>query len=644
MTVIGSNISALRAANASTKAQSDLSTAMERLSTGKRINSAKDDAAGLAIASRMTSQIKSMGIAVRNANDGISMAQTAEGALSEVTNMLQRMKELATQAANGTLGTSERKALQAEVSQLTAQIDDIAKSTNFNGLKLLDGTAKNIKLQTGASAGDTVSVSMGSVSTNALGLNGYRVEGQLTTGRVGDTLAAVAKGDITLNGKAAFAADLTAATDTAKALAKAVNDNSAKTGVSATAYNTLTGNSVSSSGVEAGKLEINDVEVSGANAEELVKNINRDVAGVTATLKDGKITLSNDTGIAIKIGGTTPGQAGFEAGTFQGFVALSSNDGSPVVVGKGKDGSDTDFASVGLNQTAANGAVTGIKASADALDESDDLKINGVTIGKSSDASAASKAAAINAASGETGVQASARNQVTLDIDLTAVAPDEFSINGTVVDLSAATDTAAVVKSINEAQVSGIKASTDADGKLVLTSDTGQDITIKDDGAFTTAVTNVDGTTGVSDGSAASRGQLTLSSQSGADIRVQGSAATLEKVGLTAQGGEDGKLAGGISIATQDAATQALSAIDAALDKVSATRGDLGAVQNRLEVTVNNLTTTSTNLADARSRIEDADFSAESTALAKAQILSQASTAMLAQANQSQQGVMKLLG
>jgi len=504
MTVIGSNISALRAANASTKAQSDLSTAMERLSTGKRINSAKDDAAGLAIASRMTSQIKSMGIAVRNANDGISMAQTAEGALGEVTNMLQRMKELATQAANGTLGSSERKALQAEVSQLTAQIDDIAKSTNFNGLKLLDGSAKNIKLQTGASAGDTVSVSMGPVSTNALGLNGYRVEGQLTTGRVGATLAAVAKGDITLNGKAAFATDLTATADTAKALAKAVNDNSAKTGVSATAYNTLTGGSVSSSGVEAGKLEINDVEVSGANAEELVKNINRDVAGVTATLKDGKITLSNDTGIAIKIGGTTPGQAGFEAGTFQGFVALSSNDGSPVVVGKGKDGSDTDFASVGLNQTAANGAVTGIKASEDALDENDDLKINGVTIGKSSDASAASKAAAINAASGETGVQASARNQVTLDIDLTAVAADEFHINGTLVDLSGATDTAAVVAAINDAQVSGIKASTDADGKLVLTSDTGQDITINDEGDFTTTVTNVDGTTGVSDGTAAS--------------------------------------------------------------------------------------------------------------------------------------------
>ncbi len=643
MTVIGSNISALRSANASSSASSALATSMERLSTGKRINSAKDDAAGLAIASRMNSQIKSMAVAVRNANDGISMAQTAEGALGEVTSMLQRMKELATQSATGTLGSSERKALQSEVTQLTAQIDSIAKTTNFNGINLLDGSSKNVKLQTGTNAGETVSVSFASVSSDALGLNGFRVEGQLTTGRVGTGLAGVAKTDIQINGKDALAAASTATQDFAKALAAGINDNTAKTGVSAVAYNTVTGGAVSSSGVAAGELEINNVAVTGGSAEELVKNINRDVAGVTASLKDGKITLSNDTGNAIEIGGTASGKGGFVDGTSQGFVALSSSNGGPVSISKGTTGDAADFSAIGLNATAANGAVTGSAAGTGALTATDDVKINGVQIGTSSDGSAASKAAAINAVSGQTGVTATARTQVTLDTDLSKVAADKLFINGTVVDLTDAKDTAGVVKAINDPAkgVSGVKASTDADGKLVLTSESGQDIKVEDTSGFSTKITNSDGSD-VAVGTAAG-GQITLASKSGADITVQGESDSLTKMGLTAQGGEDGKLAGALSIETQDSASQALISIDKALDQISATRGDLGAVQNRLQVTVNNLTTTSTNLADAKGRIEDTDFSAETTALAKAQILSQASTAMLAQANQSQQSVLKLL-
>jgi len=650
MTVIGTNVSALRSANASASATNMLQTTMERLSTGKRINSAKDDAAGLAIASRMTSQIKSMAVAVRNANDGISMAQTAEGALGEVTNMLQRMKELATQSANGTLGTSERKALQSEVTQLVEQIDSIASTTNFNGLKLLDGSAKGIKLQTGTNAGETVSVSLGGASANTLGLNGYRVDGQLTTGRVG-SLAAVKAGDIQINGKDAFAADQSAATDTAAAMATGINANAGKTGVSATAYNTLTGGAVAKGGVASGELTIavgaggSAVTITGANADEIADNINKNVGGVTASVQDGKITLSNDTGKQITIGGTAPGKAGFATGTSQGFVALNSADGSAITVAKGTANTATaaDFAAVGLNATAASGSVTGTKTGSDPLDGSDDLKINGVQIGKSNDGSAASKAAAINAVSDQTGVTATASNKVTLSTDLNNVSASDFKINGTAVDLSAATDTADVVAAINGAGISGIKASTDDNGKLVLTSDTGQDITIDDDGTFVTGVTNSDGTAGVSDGSAASTGQLTLSSASGAEIQIQGSTTSLGRAGLSAQGGEDGRVAGSLSIGTQASASQALSVIDAALDKVSSTRGDLGALQNRLQVTVNNITTTTTNLTDAKSRIEDADFSAESTNLAKAQILSQASTAMLAQANQSQQSVLKLL-
>ncbi|WP_174279165.1 flagellin [Sphingomonas bacterium] len=168
MTVIGTNTASLRAANASNSANMQLATAMERLSTGKRINTAKDDAAGLAISSSMTSQIKGMNQAIRNANDGVSLAQTAEGALGEVTNMLQRIRELAVQSASGTYSdTNDRGNLNAEVTALTAQITDILTNSQFNGVKLFDGsagTSGTIKIQTGANNGDTVDLSLATIT------------------------------------------------------------------------------------------------------------------------------------------------------------------------------------------------------------------------------------------------------------------------------------------------------------------------------------------------------------------------------------------------------------------------------------------------------------------------------------------------
>ncbi|WP_420146283.1 flagellin [Sphingobium sp.] len=163
MTVIGTNSSALRAANASTAANKALSTAMERLSTGSRINSAKDDAAGLAIASSMTSQIRGMTQAMRNANDGISMAQTAEGALGEVTNMLQRMRELTVQASNGINDTNAKTNIQTEITALSEQITNVITNTEFNGQKLFTGAAGAdgdgiIKLQVGANATDVIEI------------------------------------------------------------------------------------------------------------------------------------------------------------------------------------------------------------------------------------------------------------------------------------------------------------------------------------------------------------------------------------------------------------------------------------------------------------------------------------------------------
>jgi len=534
MTVIGTNISSLRAANASTAAGKALATSMERLSTGKRINSAKDDAAGLAIASRMTSAVKSMAVAVRNANDGISMTQTAEGALGEVTNMLQRMKELATQSANGTLGASERDALQAETDQLTSQINDIAKTTNFNGLNLLDGSVKDLKLQTGINSGDTVSISMDGVSADKLGLTGASA-GTVTTGRVsGGTLTS----DLVVNGVTVAATGSTAITD-AKSLAETVNAKSSQTGVVATASNTTTSSAITG---PSASFQINGKDVAAStDAADLAAKINADSDsyGVTATVNDDNtITLTNTTGEDIV---TTAGP--FGAATKEGSVSFSSKDGSKFTVSGGAGGglALNDYNGVGYTGT----AVTGTALS------SAGVKINGVEI------------ADVASTTGETN--------------------DAFM--------------AKVVTAINDQQTkSGVTASYDA------TTD-----------------------------------KLTLSSNNGGGVEVEGA----DEIGFVDQGGTTGT--GKLDISSQASASNAMKVIDKALDQVSATRGNLGAVQNRLEVTVNNLTTTSTNLADARSRIEDADFSVESANLAKAQILSQASNAMLAQANQSQQSVLSLL-
>ena len=212
MTVIGSNVSALRAANASNKANMSLSTAMERLSTGKRINSAKDDAAGLAIATKMTAEVKGLSAAARNANDGISLAQTAEGALGEVSNILQRMRELAVQASTGTVSDEDREGIQAEVDQLVDQIGDIASRTTFNGISLLSGSASLssggtgavISIQTGTKSGETVDVEIASATTTDLGIDSLDLSdatnASAAISTLYDALTTVAKGRASLGG------------------------------------------------------------------------------------------------------------------------------------------------------------------------------------------------------------------------------------------------------------------------------------------------------------------------------------------------------------------------------------------------------------------------------------------------------------
>ena len=231
---INTNTSSLTAQRGLMSSQEKLSTAMQRLNTGLRINSAKDDSAGLAIADRMTSQIRGLDQAARNANDGISLAQTAEGALQESTNILQRMRELAVQSANDTNTGTDRTSLQKEVGQLQQELNRIANTTSFNGKVLLDGSFSAQKFQVGANSSQTISVSMGSAQASSIGAQ------RVTTASAGYAAIASASnsttsGVLTINGSVGSATGSIASGDTAKAVATMVNGITSKTGVTARA-------------------------------------------------------------------------------------------------------------------------------------------------------------------------------------------------------------------------------------------------------------------------------------------------------------------------------------------------------------------------------------------------------------------------
>ncbi|WP_188053545.1 flagellin [Sphingosinithalassobacter sp. CS137] len=577
MTVIGTNIASLRASNASMGATASLQTAMERLSTGKRINSAKDDAAGLAIASRMTSQVRSMAVAIRNANDGISLAQTAEGSLGEVTNMLQRMKELATQSANGTLGTIERSTLQSEMDQLVAEIDNVSKTANFNGVKLLDGSLKALTLQTGINAGETISVSMVAASTGKLGL--LALEGSASGGNVGAT--ALAAGSVTINGVA-----IGASTDgSAAAKAAAINAKSEETGVTATATNAV------SLTVDASKFTTqapNSVTLT-VDTGEIAEALSLTIGGETVTLTAADETAGSVQALADRINATS-------AVTDAGYVA--SVDTGKLVLTRA-DGGDIEFAAGDAVFTAATDF------------EGETVALTSLSTGVTAE-----------------GPEAEA---ITIKVGDTDVA-----LAGTETDVD---DLVATINDADGVSDAGIVAS-NVDGKLVLTAADGGNVALKGANGVFTAATGADGEamdlTAIDSTGVTATGTVALSAEEGELVAISGTEAGLTATGLTATNTT-------LAISSQTEASDALAVIDAALDKISASRGDLGAVQNRLQSTVNNLSTISTNLEEARSRIEDADFSAETTALAKAQILAQASTAMLAQANQSQQSVLQLL-
>jgi flagellin len=342
---VNTNIASLTAQRNLTGSQNGLATSLERLSSGLRINSAKDDAAGLAISERFTAQIKGLNQGARNANDGISLAQTAEGALKEVTNNLQRIRELAVQSANATNSTSDRTALQQEVTALIAEIDRVAEKSAFNGIKLLDGSFTSKAFQVGADNGDTISISA-ITSARASALGGYS-NASVTSNAISG--ATNGSGNLTINGvdiKASVSdgVSTTNATASAKAIATAINESG--TGVTATASTSVDGADDSGAdGDETGDVAINGVTVSldvsaGVAANVAAINAVSGATGVVASVgaTDGIDLVASDgrnivVGALTNTAGTTPliSDFGLAAATTAGTVTLSSS--SDIVVG-----------------------------------------------------------------------------------------------------------------------------------------------------------------------------------------------------------------------------------------------------------------------------------------------------------------------
>ena len=498
MAVINTNVQSLTAQRNLSASQSQLSTSMQRLSSGLRINSAKDDAAGLAISERMSTQVRGLNQAARNANDGVSLAQTAEGALGTIGNNLQRIRELAVQSRNATNSTEDRAALQKEVAQLKSEVDRVAKDTSFNGTNLLDGSFTAKAFQVGANQGQRINIdSIQNARVSELGSWSSVDKPASVYGALAATVPTAGTGGFTV-------------------AALALGDADGQSGGAIAAF----------------KINVGGVEL--------------DVAGLAAS--SGRSVAAAQDAITAQV------TAAINDANIPGVTATAGASGS--------------------------GAVTLANAS-----------VNASTL----------------AVAGSAMVTADSLGVLSAGSNHAAIAAGALKINGQdiVVD-KAYTDadrTAQLVTAINNAFSDGAVKASNVNGTLVMKSD--------------------------------------------APIVIAGSAPTVG-TGLTA--GTTAIVAGtaqtgfaSVSVATAEGADDTILAMDAALKAVNSARADLGAIQNRFESVVSNLAVNSENLSASRSRILDADFASETANLSRSQILQQAGTAMVAQANQLPQGVLALL-
>jgi len=705
--VINSNIQSLNAQRHLNSSLSAQNTATERLSSGLRINSAADDAAGLAIANRMTSQVKGLDMAIRNANDGVSMIQTAEGALSETTNILQRMRELSIQSANGIYDTGNRGTLNAEVQQLKAEIDRIAETTTFNGLNILDGSLGKVGLQIGEKANQTIDLDIQAVDTKTLGMGSTSVDvlGGATDlaffdgSTAGDDLA---YNDVLINGQSivklgeVFDMDNTLATDpnhTQQVLLDRINAN--VNGVTATTQVSNSAGKVGDgvlSGADSVTLEVSDlngdtttiVVADTESLQELSDKINDLSNGLinSSISDDGKLVLQAENLASIKVTDTTsPGGSIGDVSVATGFIAttttkdtlanasiaLTSDNGDPITIERGNSGTLEDLAKLGFRETNTAGTVEGLTVDGNAFAKGD-MTINGVDVGKSDSAELDDKIAAINEISGDTGVTATAFSSLSIqgftEVATQATGAAGVFLNGVAMAVTAAGPTTdfkgSLVNDINAiTKDTGITAFVKGDN-VVLEGDVSS-ISIKGvlAGTFVGTETTLSATDEAA-GSAATtlavgaglgpdvKGGIRLTSETGNPISVtHKDAAAQAKTGLldsnSSADGKFGAAVNSLDISTAAGANKAIDILDVAIQTVSDVRGDLGAVTNRLNYTVSNLSNVSENASAAKSRIMDADFAAESANLSRAQVLQQAGNAMLAQANSRPQQVLSLL-
>jgi len=617
---INTNISSLNAQRNLNTSQSSLATSLQRLSSGLRINSARDDAAGMAISARMTSQINGNNQATRNANDGISLAQTAEGDLAQMGTNLQRMRDLAVQSANATNSASDRAALQAEVASLAAEIDRVAQNSSFNGVKLLDGsfTAQTFHVGAGATANDSISISaIDSARTSQLGGAGATTSAT-TTGTA--VTGALTSGALTLNGFQVGASAAGAApgqsTDSAIQIAAAINGVSASSGVTATANShAVTGAAATvSTAIAANTFQINGVNVGavaaggsapgqGANVAAAV-NLVSTQTGVTATADatTGAVTLTAADGRDILLNATHATRTAFLTQT--GF--LTGNVGT-----------------VGTT-TVASGAYTApVSATVTDLYK---VSVDGISVFSGVVTAAGSSAALLDTA-----------------FTAFATANTGYTLTGTI---------AAGTLKINKSDGTAIAVNTAFTDLTGLAAAAGA-ISTPGGGLFgganPTVVAGIAGittTTVAGTGQVDNHGTITLSSNSASGIVLSGGNAAL--AGFTAGTTAATTVStvssiSAVNVSTATGATAALSAIDGAIATINTSRASLGAYQNRFASVVTSLQTTSENLTASRSRIMDTDFAAETAQLTRNQILQQAGTAMLAQANQLPQNVLTLL-
>lgn len=676
---INTNVSSLNAQRQLMSSGQELDKAMTRLSSGMRINSAADDAAGLAISNRQTSQIRGLDQAVRNANDGISMIQTAEGALAESTNILQRMRELAVQSANGIYGDNDRATLDAEVQQLVSELDRIAKSTTFNGRNILDGSMGKVDLQVGAQANQTISLEVQAVDAKTLGMGSVNVDMMgaasdlaiLTDAGAPGDIGALAENDVMINGQSILKGTDTwdAANDTTQDLLNHINEN--VNGVTASTYAEVSvsgGDGVLSDGAEV-TIDVTNLDGTTSqfkftgteNLQELADKINTGTGGaLSASIDDdGRFTVSGSDVASITVADGSVGNAALGAVSTvgEGKIILTSDNDDPITITRGANGTLADLAALGFRENDSAGTVEGVGIAAPTNSWGvGDVTINGVQISSKDTDSLQGKIDAINAASTETGVTASSFSSATLDfsaVDLSALTGN-FELNG--VSVASATSMSGIVDAFNAvSDQTGINASLLGSRVVLEGNVSSMSFT---DGATVGAVTaglggalllgSNDATSAAAVSGSTVDGGIKLTSNNGNPISVKlGDSATQADIGLmesnAAASGSFGTSIANISVGTQAGAQKAIGVIDNALETVNDIRSDLGAANNRLDFTISNLSNVAENTQAARARITDADFAAETAALSRAQVLQQASQAMLAQANARPQQVLSLL-